>query len=124
MVAPTRDEIRQRILEDDGDSDDIVYLPVSSGPSSVYCYHARRTCYTVRHDTECETVTREQAQQNGKAPCKVCVLEDIADCGQSASDLLTEMTPEEAGLTPTPPPPDSSSSSSSSPPEPTNRSSE
>lgn len=106
MPTPTREDRRRRITEDDGDPDDRVVLPVGDGANSVYCYHAHTRCYTIRTDTDCERVTREQAQQNGKAPCKVCVLDNVEYENASLSSRLLDMSPEEAGLTPTPPRPD------------------
>lgn len=106
MANPTRDELRRRMTKDDGDPDDQVYLPVSRASSSVSCYHRHRRCQTLRTDTECNRVTREQAQQNGKAPCKVCVLENVASHAPTLARKLEESSPEEFGLSPTPPSPD------------------
>lgn len=104
MASINREQAQRRIAQDDGDGTDRVYLPRGNN-STVECYHEREDCYTLRHTTTCDAVMREQAQQQGKAPCKVCVLGNVEkNHGQSLAARLQQMDPEDAGLSPHLPP--------------------
>jgi len=98
MSTPTRDERRQRIAADDGDPDDEMVIAVSD--TTGVCYHSGRSCWTIPVNADVETIGREQAQQNGKAPCRVCVLDDIDLDGQKTSAVLEALDPEDLGLSP------------------------
>lgn len=95
-----REERRRRIAEEDGDPDDTVHLPQGKS-THVDCYHSSPHCYTIRHDSTVDEVTRETAHQNGKAPCRVCILDDVPDNpGPRLSARLRKMDPEDVGLSP------------------------
>ena len=99
MASPTRAEIQRRIAADDGAGGDTVYIPTGNRTtSSVHCYHAHQRCYTMRADTECTDDTRGHAQELGLAPCKVCVLDDVAEPDTETVAALEAMDPGDLGL--------------------------
>lgn len=107
MASPTRAEIQRRIASDPGGAGDTVYVPTNNtSNSSVHCYHAHRRCYTMRAETECAAHTRVGAQDLGLAPCKVCVLDDVAKPDGGLAAKLEAMDPDDLGLEPMPPRPD------------------
>lgn len=112
MASPTREEIQRRIAQDDGDPGEQVVVALgASASSSVSAYHAHARCQTIRWETETERMSRERAQELGKGPCKVCVLENVENPGPTLSQKLESMDPEDAGLTPFPPRADGGDSS-------------
>lgn len=104
MASPTRAEIQRRIASDPGGPGDTVYIPANNrSKSSVHCYHAHRRCYTLDADTECDEDTRAHAQELGLAPCKVCVLDDVAEPDTTLVARLEAMDPSDLGDDPAPP---------------------
>lgn len=105
-MSLNREEARKRIVRDDGAADDIVWL----APNAPSNYHGTEECTSLQWcDRDPKPRTRSTAQQAGYAPCLKCVLDEEYDPnnrGQQLSAKLRQMTPEEAGLTPTPPRPD------------------
>jgi hypothetical protein len=80
------DERERRIQHDPGDPADLVY---SRPTLSARVYHEMPTCSTLdpeaTDNAELREWSRGQAQDRLKAPCRVCVLEDVWSDDHSAA---------------------------------------
>lgn len=78
MVSITREAREERIEQDDGDLDDNVVVSTSPGHVT---YHVDDDCLNLPSSTR--TVTRREAQEMRRCPCRRCVLGYEGPSGQS-----------------------------------------
>jgi hypothetical protein len=71
----TRAEIEQRVEQDTGAGDDIVWVKRSKGGTRS-AYHNYQDCRGLRGVTDQRSFERRHAQRRLFAPCRWCVLDD------------------------------------------------
>jgi hypothetical protein len=84
----SREEALDRAQRDHGDNDDVVVMG-KQYKHRCRIYHNNPECSHLRTDTTVE-FTRQQAQNNGYGPCKVCTLNtgDESSTETQPTDLI------------------------------------
>jgi hypothetical protein len=98
-MTPNRTEREERIAQDDGDGDDMVWVIHNQ---HTYGYHEDGDCLSLRaNDEQTFRWRRERAQRHNRFPCKRCVLDDVdpRGTGSSLASLLRDADVELKTLT-------------------------
>lgn len=88
MSNKRREERQRLIARDDGDPEDVVWLPAAARTDRAY--HDRQDCQNAQSAYEVEQVTRAEAQAMlGAYPCKRCVLETVDEQKPTGTPLAS-----------------------------------
>lgn len=90
MATVTREERHRRQANDNGDSDDDVYVSCSRTSAS-RAYHDDRDCRQLASANGVRPMSRREAQKASRYPCSRCVLEDGGDGGTTGGPSLAQI---------------------------------